>query len=98
METKGVKTEDEIELIRESVQKAMLDDMKTVTGNAINKQHEFGATFLHVATSNGYNEVVQYLLEQPGINPNIADDEGNTPLHLAVFFCQYESVMYVRRQ
>lgn len=39
--------------------------------------------------------MVQLLLEQPGTNPNLQDIDGNSPLHLAVFFQQYECVMYL---
>lgn len=97
MESKGIKTEDEIETVRESLAHQMLDDLKHAVQNGVdlNKRLEFGATYLHVACCNGFNDVVQFLLEQPGINPNVADNDGNTPLHLAVFFCQYESVMYL---
>ena len=38
-------------------------------------------------------QVVQLLLEQPSVDPNIPDQDGNSPLHLAVFFQQYECVM-----
>lgn len=97
MEGKGVKSEDEIEAQRESLAKRMLEDMQKGVAAAgdVNKTLEFNSTFLHVACCNGYNEVVQFLLEQPTINPNVRDDDGNTPLHHAVFFCQYECVMYL---
>ena len=29
------------------------------------------------------------------MNPNVADEEGNTPLHLASFFSQYEAAMHL---
>lgn len=97
MEGKGVKSEDEIEAVREALANKMMDDMKSIVadGKDINEARQWGATYLHVACCNGYNDIVQYLLEQPSINPNISDKDGNTPLHHAVFFCQYECVMYL---
>lgn len=97
MEGKGVGTDEEVEKIRESLEVQMLNDMKEAvkSGVDLNEKREFGATFLHIACSNGYNDVVQYLLDQSNIDPNVADEEGNTPLHLSVFFCQYECVMYL---
>ena len=97
MEGKGVKSEDEIEGVRDALANKMMDDMKSMVADSkdINETRQWGATYLHVACCNGYNDVVQYLLEQPSINPNISDQDGNTPLHHAVFFCQYECVMYL---
>merc|ERR1712205_250516 len=57
MEGKNVRTEDEIEEVRESLAKQMLEDMQkgVASGADLNKPHEFGATYLHVASCNGYN-------------------------------------------
>ena len=40
-----------------------------------------------------YVEVLNLLLEQPSINPNIQDEDGNTPLHLSVAQNQYDCVL-----
>eukprot|EP00036_Acanthoecidae_sp_10tr_P008829 CAMPEP_0182915798 /NCGR_PEP_ID=MMETSP0105_2-20130417/546_1 /TAXON_ID=81532 ORGANISM="Acanthoeca-like sp., Strain 10tr" /NCGR_SAMPLE_ID=MMETSP0105_2 /ASSEMBLY_ACC=CAM_ASM_000205 /LENGTH=375 /DNA_ID=CAMNT_0025052689 /DNA_START=278 /DNA_END=1405 /DNA_ORIENTATION=+ len=97
MEAKGIKTDEEVEEERKKRGKMMLADMKkaAVSGVDLNKQYQFGATYLHVAAVCGYTQVVQHLLEQPKVNPNIRDVDGNSPLHLAVFFQQYECVMYL---
>eukprot|EP00039_Didymoeca_costata_P018659 m.334435 g.334435 ORF g.334435 m.334435 type:complete len:366 (+) comp17354_c0_seq1:197-1294(+) len=99
MESRGVDVSDDdaVQNVRNQQRTKMMDDMKEAVKNGVNlnKQYESGATWLHVAACNGYIDVLQYLLEQPSINPNIGDDEGNTPLHLAVFFQQYECVMYL---
>ena len=39
---------------------------------------------LHVASSNGYMEVIDFLLEKHGVNLDIVDNEGWTPFHAAV--------------
>jgi hypothetical protein len=186
MESRGVKTEEQIEALRKQAPIDMLADMKLAISKKVdlNKQYEFGATYLHVAAVCGYTQVisslcslqslhflhslpltfanislssflslltlscvslfhslhslhnrfhlfalfhshsltfsslpfstwfthslvrltsrvfacaieqvVQLLLEQPSVDPNIPDQDGNSPLHLAVFFQQYECVM-----
>lgn len=99
MENQGVdvKDEDAVNEIRDKMKNKMLDDMKEAVkqGADLNKTYESGATWLHVAACNGYLEVVQFLMDQPSINSNIGDEDGNTPLHLAVQFQQYECVMYL---
>lgn len=44
-------------------------------------------SFCHVLTP---SQMAKLLLEQPGINLELTDSEGNTPLHLAAFFNEYE--------
>ena len=41
----------------------------------------FFQTALSYACSNGFNRVVEFLSQQPHIDLNKADTEGNTPLH-----------------
>merc|ERR1712232_403638 len=52
-----------------------------------------GATALHVAASNGYKDIMAYLLRCKGIDIEAIDHEGNTPLHTAVQFEEYPCVM-----
>jgi ankyrin repeat protein len=42
-----------------------------------------GRTALHLAASNGQYEIVSYICAVPGINVNVQDQSGFTPLHLA---------------
>jgi ankyrin repeat protein len=42
-----------------------------------------GRTALHMAASNGQAEIVRYICTVPGINVNVQDQFGFTPLHLA---------------
>jgi len=97
MESKGVNADDDdaVEALRSVPEETMLAEVKDAVakGGDINAQGDFGATCLHVASCNGYVEVLNLLLEQPSINPNIQDEDGNTPLHLAVAQNQYDCVL-----
>lgn len=97
MESKGVNADDDdaVEALRSVPEEAMLADVEEAVANGgdINAQGDYGATCLHVASCNGYVEVLNLLLEQPSINPNIQDKDGNTPLHLAVAHNQYDCVL-----
>jgi ankyrin repeat protein len=46
-----------------------------------------GATPLHIASANGYQIVVEYLLQQH-VSVNLQDADGWTPIHAAAFWCQ----------
>ena len=60
----------------------LIDRIKTLHGNV---KHTFmgGMTLLHYAALQGKTEVVKLLLAAPGINVNLADSYGKTPLILA---------------
>ncbi|CZR58624.1 uncharacterized protein PAC_08516 [Phialocephala subalpina] len=49
----------------------------------VDQKDETGRTPLHYATCLGNSELVYYLL-QSGVNPNIRDNQGTTPLHTCV--------------
>eukprot|EP00050_Salpingoeca_kvevrii_P005829 m.285872 g.285872 ORF g.285872 m.285872 type:complete len:431 (+) comp11468_c0_seq1:1-1293(+) len=80
---------------RDIWRQTMLADVKRMIerGESLNEPDQAGATLLHIATCNGYDEVVELLVKQPGIDINARDANGNTPLHLASFFQQYECAM-----
>ena len=50
----------------------------------INATDEKGRTALHIAIKNGYTKSLEKLLETSGVDINIADKYGCTPLHSAV--------------
>ncbi|CAK9211563.1 unnamed protein product [Sphagnum troendelagicum] len=53
-----------------------------ILGYALPAVHT-GRTALHMAASNGQYEIVRYICAVPGINVNLRDKFGFTPLHLA---------------
>jgi protein phosphatase 1 regulatory subunit 16A len=48
-------------------------------------------TPLHIASANGYQTVVEYLLKQH-VSINLQDSDGWTPIHAAAFWCQQASL------
>lgn len=69
-----------------------LDTVRAAIGSGanVNAQGPHGETMLHTAATCGYLEAVQALVAAPGINVDVADAQGNTPLHLAAFFTEWE--------
>ncbi len=55
-----------------------------IVGRALPAVQE-GRTALHMAASNGQAEIVSYICAVPGINVNVQDQLGFTPLHLAAY-------------
>jgi hypothetical protein len=53
-------------------------------GADLTTQDANSQTILHKAVSAQNVGTVHYILQRGVINPNAADDKGNTPLHLAV--------------
>ncbi|WP_042282342.1 ankyrin repeat domain-containing protein [Candidatus Protochlamydia sp. R18] len=56
----------------------------------VNANHEDGMTILHVATTNMHLEMMEFLLSQEKIDLYVQDDEGHTPLYIAVESGYYE--------
>lgn len=46
-----------------------------------------GVTPLHIASANGYQTIVEYLLKRH-VSINLQDKDGWTPIHAAAFWCQ----------
>jgi|GEM_PF-2253562 len=57
-----------------------------------NVQNRGGLTPLSRASGQGYNAILKLLLKMPGIDVDLQDNEGNTPLRLATVNNQTESV------
>ena len=51
-------------------------------GAEINAVDRYGSSALHRAASKGNMKITDLLLNSKGINVNIADSEGNTPLYI----------------
>ncbi|XP_066932164.1 neurogenic locus notch homolog protein 1-like [Clytia hemisphaerica] len=60
----------------------------------VNKRDNTGRTALHVATSTGNDDIFAHLIRNRSINPDIQDDEGETPLMVAV---RMAGIEYVRQ-
>jgi len=59
------------------------DEMPAVIREMALPAVQKGRTALHVAASNGQADIVRYICAVPGINVNVQDKYGLTPLHLA---------------
>ncbi|KPP65429.1 unconventional myosin-XVI-like, partial [Scleropages formosus] len=67
----------------------MLSDVQYLltTGGSVNQCNDEGVTLLHIASANGYSDVVSLLLKN-GADPQAADNTCCTPLHLAAKYGQ----------
>ncbi|KAG7366401.1 ankyrin repeat-containing domain protein [Nitzschia inconspicua] len=50
-------------------------------GQALNCFNRFGESLLHMACRRGFEEIVDFLLEQPEVDIRVSDDNGRTILH-----------------
>ncbi|SPJ31996.1 ankyrin repeat domain-containing protein [Candidatus Protochlamydia amoebophila] len=57
----------------------------------MNAKHEDEITSLHVATKNLHLEIMELLLSQKKIDLHAQNNQGHTPLHIAVESGYYES-------
>ncbi|EAY22260.1 hypothetical protein TVAG_094350 [Trichomonas vaginalis G3] len=48
----------------------------------VNSQDVEGSTPLHIAYRYGFVHIADFLLEQPGLNPNIMNQKGETPINI----------------
>jgi hypothetical protein len=61
-----------------------LDGLKKLhseEGQRLDCCNRFGESLLNLACRRGFEDIVEYLLQQPDINVRISDDVGRTPLH-----------------
>ncbi|KAL1517311.1 hypothetical protein ABEB36_001091 [Hypothenemus hampei] len=61
-----------------------------ITETDLNAVDSSGRTILSYVASNGTIELLELLLQIPGLDPNKSDNEGNTPLHFAAQAGQVE--------
>ena len=96
MERLGLNDE-KLDQLRNSKADEMLADVKKLasTGANLNAKNADGAALLHIAACNGFANVVLFLLQQPKIDVNVRDKDGNTAIHLAAYYLQYECVMHL---
>lgn len=50
---------------------------------------------LHVASQYGYDLIVEYLMDKRKMDPSCLDENGNTPLQLAVIHNQFQVVDFL---
>ena len=70
----------------EAVNRA-INDHANVNMVLVNQQ-----TALHLAASNGYNDILRALIHAPDVNLNLRTETGHTPIHLAVEHVRTRSV------
>ncbi len=83
--------------IFEAVKKGDLKAVKgylTKDSKALNAKDEYGRTSLHLASREGYFDIVKYLIER-GADVNIDDDINCTPLHLASRWGRLDCAKYL---
>ncbi|CAF3093210.1 unnamed protein product [Rotaria socialis] len=91
-------TQDMIDKTRGQVEHQMLIDLQNLVktksqgslrsiDDILSYRNTEGATPLHIASANGYQTVVEYLLKQ-NVSFNLQDNDGWTPMHAAAFWCQ----------
>ncbi|KAL3471734.1 ankyrin repeat-containing domain protein [Aspergillus californicus] len=65
-------------------------------GFNINATRPYGETALHMAVAYGCTEVIEKLLDQEGIEPDLPDDRGRTPLSKARYSLATEALLSCR--
>ena len=91
-------TQEMIDKTRAEVENQMLIDLQNLVrkkkrsslrsiDDILSYRDSEGATPLHIASANGYQTVVEYLLKQ-NVSINLQDSDGWTPIHAAAFWCQ----------
>ncbi|XP_065676442.1 protein phosphatase 1 regulatory inhibitor subunit 16B isoform X2 [Hydra vulgaris] len=82
-------TEEELEDIRNVVREDMLRDLHdcVLNNRDLNIAGEHGETAMHIAAANGYEDVVEYLLDH-GAKIDLIDNDGWQPIHAAACWGQ----------
>ena len=91
-------TQDMIDETRGLIENQMLNDLQNLVkkrsptavrsiDDVLSYRNQEGVTPLHIASANGYQTIVDYLLRQH-VSINLQDSDGWTPIHAAAFWCQ----------
>ncbi|KAK7065156.1 hypothetical protein SK128_013227 [Halocaridina rubra] len=80
-------TEGRLDDIRGGTHDQMLKDVNYIlsTKGDINQPLDQGGTLLHIAIANGYNDIVQHLLDNKA-SFNSRDEDGWEPVHVAAYW------------
>lgn len=62
-------------------------------GAQVNEQNEKGSSALMVAAWSGNRDAVRILLDAPGINVNLADQDGNNAVMMVYMGCKKTEIM-----
>ena len=73
------------EMVKYYVEKCKIDP-------CVSARKEKRTNSLHIASQCGHEVVVEYLVYKSKMDPNFPDENGNTPLHLAVIHNQFQVV------
>ena len=79
--------ENDVELATNLIKNLSKDDLE-------NKIDLSGASLLHIVSLNGQTEIIELLLDK-GVNVNIKNDNGNTPLNLSAFNGETKTVNFL---
>eukprot|EP00794_Sanderia_malayensis_P018886 gene18886-20788_t len=82
-------TKEELENIRNAVSDEMLADLRDSVqkGRDLNVTDHHGATAMHIAAANGYEEVIEFLIDNGAI-VDAMDKDGWQPIHAAACWGQ----------
>lgn len=86
-------TKEELENIRNAVPEEMMLDLRDCVqkGRDLDIKDDLGATAMHIAAANGYEEVIEYLLDNGAII-DVKDKDGWQPIHAAACWGQDLSI------
>ena len=85
-------TEEMVKELKNAPSACMLSEAEALSLEELNKcRFDNGATLLHIAASNGFNEVVDTLIKR-GVALEATDEDGWTPLHAAVYWGQESTI------
>ncbi|CAL1527636.1 unnamed protein product [Lymnaea stagnalis] len=90
MAKRGI-TQEQIDNTRLTTERQMLNDLKELSesGGDLEVRDAMGATMLHIASANGYLDVVDFLLDHH-VSVDKKDNESWQPIHAAAYWGQLD--------